>query len=132
LVLLFIRLLVMVILLMIWLPTCLPHSILTWLGLAWRLSRATGPKEEIAHDGLHPLRKRGKAFAQVGADGCTMNWILQNSDEAREDSILIAGQQVAHPIERLNDAHGGAPGPVQAAGGGMLKFNGQVAEPDGF
>jgi hypothetical protein len=57
---------------------------------------------------------------------------LQNRDEARADSIHVAGQQVTHPVERLNNAHGGMSGPVQAAGRGMLKLNGQVAEFDRF
>jgi hypothetical protein len=74
-------------------------SELSCLGVALRLSRTIGPAEEIAHDGLHPLRKRGDAFAQVIADGGTMSWILQHRDEARAaDSIHVAGQQVAQPI----------------------------------
>src|SRR6266446_4519515 len=79
------------------------------LPISLRLPRAIGPAEQVTYDGLHPLRKRGKAFAQVGADGCTMNWILQNSDEAREDSILFSGQHVAHPIIHLIDVHGRTP-----------------------
>jgi hypothetical protein len=71
--------------------------------------RAIGPAKEITHDGLHPLRKRGKALAQVIADGGTMSWILQHRDEARADSIHVAGQLVAQAIERLNNAHGGTP-----------------------
>jgi hypothetical protein len=61
--LLFILLVGMVILLMIWLPNFLVRGILSGLGclgFALRLSRTIGPAEEIAHDGLHPLRKRGK------------------------------------------------------------------------
>ena len=126
---------VMVILLMIRLPNFLTHGILSGLGclgFALRLPRTIGPAEEIAHDGLHPLRKRGQALAQVIADGDTVSRILQNRDEARADSIHVAGQQVAHPIERLNDAHGGMSRPMQAAGRGMLKLNGQVAELDRF
>jgi competence protein ComGC len=71
---------VMVILLMIWLPSILAaHGILSGLGcfgFALRLPRAVGPAKEITHDGLHPLWKRGKALAQVVADGGTMSWIL--------------------------------------------------------
>jgi hypothetical protein len=128
-------LVVMVILLMIWLPSILARGILSGLGcfgFALRLRCAIGPAKEITHDGLHPLRKRGKALVQVIADGGTMSWILQHRDEARADSIHVAGQQVAQPIERLNNAHGGTPRPMEAAGCRMLKLNGQIAELDGF
>src|ERR1700719_1250254 len=63
---------VMVILLMILLLSILAHGILSGLGcfgFALRLPRAIGPAKEITHDCLHPLRKRGKALAQVIADG---------------------------------------------------------------
>ena len=63
---------IMVTLLMMRLPIFLTHGILSGfgcLGFALRSSGAIGPEEEIAHDGLHPLRKRGKALAQVIADG---------------------------------------------------------------
>ena len=126
---------VMVILLMIRPPTFLTRGILSGpgcLGCTFRLSRTIGPAEEIAHDGLHPLWKRGQALAQVIADGGAVIWILQHGDEARADLIHIAGQQVAHPIERLNDSHGWTPCPVQATGRRMLKINGQVAEFDRF
>jgi hypothetical protein len=89
-------LVVMVILLMIWLPTILARGILSGLGcfgFALRLPRSIGPAKEITHDGLHPLRKRGKALAQVIADGGTMSWILQHRDEARADSIHVVGSR---------------------------------------
>jgi hypothetical protein len=92
--LLFIMLVVMIILLMIRLPIFLSPGIVSELGcpgLALRLPRTIGPTEKIAHDGLHPLRKSGKALAQVVADGGTMSWILQHSDEARANSIHVAG-----------------------------------------
>lgn len=130
-----VMLVVIVILLMISLPNFLAHGILPGLGclvFVLKLSRAIGPAEEIADDGLHPLRKGGKALAQVIADGGAVIWILQHGDEARADLIHIAGQQVAHPIERLNDSHGWTPCPVQATGCRMLKMNGQVAEFDRF
>jgi hypothetical protein len=126
---------VIVTLLMIWLASILAFGILSGLGrfgFALRLTRTMGPGKEITHDGLHPLRKRGKSLAQVIADGGTVSWIAQNRDEARADSIQVARQQVAQPIERLNNAHGGTPRPVQAAGGRMLKLNGQVAKLDRF
>ena len=85
----------LVVMLMIWLPNSLAHSILSWLaclGLALRLPRAIGPAEQVTYDGLHPLRKRGKAFAQVIADGGTVSWIFEHRDEARADSIHVAGQ----------------------------------------
>lgn len=126
-----VMLVVMVILLMIPLPTFLAGGILYGpgcLGFALRWQRNISPAEEIAHYGLHPLRKRGEALAQVVADGGPVSWILQHRDEARADAIHVAGQEVAHPIERLNDTHRGVPGPVQAAGCRMLKMNGQVSE----
>jgi hypothetical protein len=126
---------VMVILLMIRLLIFLAHGILSaldCLGFALKLPRTVGPAEEIAHDGLHPLRKRGQALAQVIANGGTMHWISQHRDEARADSIHVAWQQVAQPIESLNNAHGGMSCPMQAAGRRMLKFNGQVAKLDWF
>jgi hypothetical protein len=132
---LIIMLAVMVNLLMIPLSTFLARGIFSrpgCLGFVLRLARTIGPAEEIAHDGLHPLRKRGEALAQVIADGDAVIWILQHRDEARADVIHVAGQQVAHPIERLNDTHRGVPGPVQVAGRRMLKMNGQVAEVDRF
>jgi hypothetical protein len=132
---LIVMLTVMVILLMIRPPTFLARGILSGpgcLGCAFRLSRTIGPAEEIAHDGLHPLGKCGKALAQVIADGGAVIWILQHGDEARADLIHITGQQVAHPIERLNDSHGWTPCPAQATGRRMLKMNGQVAEFDRF
>jgi hypothetical protein len=128
-------LVVIVILLMIWLPSILALGILSGLGrigFALRLTRTMGPAKEITHDGLHPLRKRGKSLAQVIADGGAVCWIVQNRDEARADSIQVAGQQVAQPIERLNNAHGGTPRPMQAARRRMLKLNGQVAKLDRF
>jgi len=126
---------VIVTLLMIWLASILAFGILSGLGrfgFALRLPGAIGPAEEIAHDGLNPLRKRGKSLPQVITDGGTVSWIVQNRDEARADSIQVARQQVAQPIERLNNAHGGTPRPVQAAGRRMLKLNGQVAKLDRF
>src|SRR4029077_810188 len=121
-----VMLVVIVILLMIWLPSILALGILSGLGrfgFALRLTRTMGPAKEITHDGLHPLRKRGESLTQVIADGGTVSWIVQNRDEARADSIQVTGQQVAQPIERLNNAHGGTPRPVEAAGRRMLKLN---------
>ena len=74
--LLFIMFVVMIILLMIRLPIFLSHGILSGLGcpgFALRLPRTIGPTEKIAHDGLHPLRERGKTLAQVIADGGAVN-----------------------------------------------------------
>ncbi len=132
---LIIMLTVMVILLMIRLPAFLSRGILSepgCLGFALRLPRTIGPAKEIAYDGLHPLGKHGKALAQVIADGGTMSWILQQGDEARADSIHVPGQQVAQPVERLNDTHGGTPRPMEATGRRVLKLNGQVAKFDRF
>jgi hypothetical protein len=66
----------MVIVLMISVPSILAQGILSSVngfGFALRLAIAIGPVKEIAHDGLHPLRERGKTLAQVIADGGAMN-----------------------------------------------------------
>ena len=98
-----VMLVVIVILLMIWLPSILALGILSGLGrfgFALRLARTIGPAEEIAHDSLHPLRKGGKALAQVIADGGTVSRILQHRDETRADSIHdVTEQQVTQPRE---------------------------------
>jgi hypothetical protein len=125
---------VMIVLLMIGLSVFHAPCILSGfrcLRFVLRLVRTLCP-EEIAHDGLHPLGERGKTLAQVIADGGAMNWILQHRDKARADSIHVAGQQVTHPVERLNNAHSGMSRPMQAAGRRVLKMNGQVAELDRF
>lgn len=57
--------------------------------------------------------------------------IAKDGDKASPQSPVVRGKHVAQPMERLHEAHGGAACPIQAAGCGVMKVDGQIAELDG-
>ncbi len=57
--------------------------------------------------------------------------VSENGDKALAEASVVRRKHVAQPVERLHEAHGGTARPIEAAGRGGLKVEGQVAEGDG-
>lgn len=87
--------------------------------------------KQFAHDLAHPLRECRQAGAQIVADCSPVIGVAENRDKPAPELSVIGGEHVAEPIERLHEAHGWAPRPVEAAGRGMAKLDGEFPESDG-
>src|SRR5258707_4555071 len=57
--------------------------------------------------------------------------LYENGDKALAEASVVGRKHVAQPVERLHEAHGGTARPIEAAGRGGLKVEGQVAGGDG-
>ncbi len=57
--------------------------------------------------------------------------VFENGNKTLVEASVVGRKHVAQPMERLHKAHGGTTCPVEAAGRGGLKVEGEIAEGNG-